>query len=245
MNQEKSNSYLSKYYYDREINCKSSRSNSRSSFGAISNHESFEDEIILPISKKKHSFGSFQNIFENIQVGNSFKERNSRKSLGVRIESLFRRNSDLDDKNSTEKRKAFFGRLSSTSFKFSNSFSFTNVQNTDQTNKNFLNSITVEESDDEEDEEIQEKSQTRKSVSNILDILQNKRRIVYFKKFSKIEFSTENVEFWEDAEKFKKIEDPNERMNEAERISKMYLSSNSENEISISSRICKFISLLI
>jgi hypothetical protein len=78
----------------------------------------------------------------------------------------------------------------------------------------------------------------------LLDILQNNRRIVYFKKFSKRTDSIENIEFWKDVEKFKKIKDPNKRVNKAKRISKMYL-SNSKDGITISSSNCKFISLLI
>jgi hypothetical protein len=91
------------------------------------------------------------------------------------------------------------------------------VQNTDQTNENL----------------------------QLEDIIQNKKRIVYFKKFLESLDAIENIKLWEDVEKFKKIEDPNKRMNEAERISKMYLSSNSDPEMNISSKTCKFIYLLI
>jgi hypothetical protein len=232
MNLEKTALYLSNYYYiDQKP--KTSRSNSRSSFGAISNHNSQEEEIVL-ISAKKSSFsGSFQNIFEKLQISNPVKDGNQRNSFGSPFDSFFRRSS-VFEKNSKEKRASFFGKLNSRN---SNSFTFSQIQNTEQINRNFLNSLTLEESEDEEEEE-QKETQKRQSV-NILEILQNNRRIKYFKKFSKIEFSTENVEFWEDVDKFKKIEDLNERMIEAERISNMYLNSDSENEISISSRICK------
>jgi hypothetical protein len=236
MNLEKTTFYLSNYYYIDQKS-KTSRSNSRSSFGAISNHNSHEEEIII-ITEKKPSFsGSFQNIFEKLQNPKPVKDGNQRNSLGSPLDSFFRRSSAFE-KNSSEKRKSFFGLLSSSNFRNSNSFTFTPIQNTDQINRNFLNSFTLEESEDEEED--QQENQKRQSFNNILDILQNNRRIKYFKKFSKIEFSTENVEFWEDVDKFKKIEDPNERIMEAERISNTYLNSDSENEISISSRICKF-----
>jgi hypothetical protein len=80
---------------------------------------------------------------------------------------------------------------------------------------------------------------SRKISLTLLDILQDSKMRSTFKNFTESEYSCENVNFWEDVEKFKKIRDLNERIEEGERIFEMYLTSISEQEINVCAETSK------
>eukprot|EP01080_Neovahlkampfia_damariscottae_P003311 gene3311-5752_t len=81
---------------------------------------------------------------------------------------------------------------------------------------------------------------TTKTVSlSMLDILQDEQKRKVFKKFSKSEYSSENIEFWERVQEFKKIKDKNERLDEAEMIYYHFLTPESDDEINVSSKLLK------
>eukprot|EP01080_Neovahlkampfia_damariscottae_P003310 gene3310-5751_t len=82
-----------------------------------------------------------------------------------------------------------------------------------------------------------ETSESTTKLVTLLDVLENDKFRIYFKQFAESEYSKENVLFWEDAQEFKKIEDLAERMGEAHRIFKSYLTIDSEYEINVSSKL--------
>jgi hypothetical protein len=84
-----------------------------------------------------------------------------------------------------------------------------------------------------------EVSNSRKLSHTLTDILQDIKLRSTFKNFTESEYSSENVNFWEDVEKFKRIRDLNERIEEGERIFEMYLTSISEQEINVSAETSK------
>jgi hypothetical protein len=78
----------------------------------------------------------------------------------------------------------------------------------------------------------------RKTFKNIFDLLSDSIGREYFRFYSEIESSSENLNFWEDVEKFKNIENVEERKMEGLRIFQLYLTPISEQEIGIPSKIC-------
>jgi hypothetical protein len=78
----------------------------------------------------------------------------------------------------------------------------------------------------------------RKSFKNILDLLSDSIGREYFRVYSEMESSLENLNFWEDVEKFKNLENIEERKMEGLRIFQQYLTPISEQEIGIPSKIC-------
>eukprot|EP01080_Neovahlkampfia_damariscottae_P010903 gene10903-3607_t len=78
----------------------------------------------------------------------------------------------------------------------------------------------------------------RKSLG-LYEILHSENAKSKFMEFSKMEYSEENVEFWDDVQNFKNIQDLNERSNEAERIFNVYLATDSKSEINVSGRLLK------
>jgi hypothetical protein len=79
---------------------------------------------------------------------------------------------------------------------------------------------------------------SRKNFKNVLDLLDDPIGREYFRIFSEMESSLENLNFWEDVEKFKNMDD-SERRDETKRIFQLYLTPISEQEIGIPSRLCK------
>jgi hypothetical protein len=109
-------------------------------------------------------------------------------------------------------------------FKF---FDFIDEESTKTNKRSSLNEILSFRS------KKKEVSNLRKLSHTLTDILQDIKLRSTFKNFTESEYSSENVNFWEDVEKFKRIRDLNKRIEEGERIFEMYLTSISEQEINV------------
>ena len=78
----------------------------------------------------------------------------------------------------------------------------------------------------------------RKSLG-ITEILQNNDSKSKFMEFARKEYSEENLEFWDEVKEFKNIDDLEERMNKAEMMFNLYLTSEAQAEINIPAKLCK------
>jgi CRISPR/Cas system CMR-associated protein Cmr5 small subunit len=70
----------------------------------------------------------------------------------------------------------------------------------------------------------------------MMDIMKDGSKRNVFKEFSRYEYSSENLEFWENVQLFKSTDDVLERMVKAEEILTRFLSPDSEEEINITAR---------
>jgi hypothetical protein len=77
---------------------------------------------------------------------------------------------------------------------------------------------------------------SRKVSLAMMDIMKDGSKRNIFKEFSRYEYSSENLEFWENVQLFKSTDDVLERMVKAEDILTRFLSPESEEEINITAR---------